>query len=53
MTINTYLSTIESKIHKHAEQKQTHRYGKHFDGCQMWEGWEGLEGFGEKGEGIN
>ena len=37
MAINTYLSTIEykNKINEQAEQKQTHRYREHFDGCQM------------------
>ena len=39
MVINTYLSTIESeKQNEEAEQKQTHRYGEHFDWCQMAEG---------------
>ena len=35
MMINTYLSTTDSKINKHAEQEQTHRYRQHFAGCQM------------------
>ena len=38
MAINTYLSTTESdksKINKQAEQKRTHRYGEHINGCQM------------------
>ena len=36
MTINTYLSTIEAKkLCKQVEQKQNHRYGERFDGCQM------------------
>ena len=41
MAINTYLSTIESKKKTNPkpneliEQKQTHRYIEHFDGCQM------------------
>ena len=34
MAINTYLSIIEyKKQNKQAEQKQTHRYREHFDGC--------------------
>ena len=36
MTINKYLSTIESKKqNKQAELKQTHRYRKQFDSCRM------------------
>ena len=40
MAVNTYLPTIESKkkINEQAEQKQTHKYRKHSDGCQMGEG---------------
>ena len=37
MAINIYLSTIESK-NKLSQQEQrcySHRYGEHFDGCQM------------------
>ena len=49
MMINTYLSTTDSKINKHAEQEQTHRYRQHFDGCQMGGGW----GMTEKSEEIN
>ena len=46
MTINTYLSTIESKkkINEQAEQKQTHTYREHFRSCRMK---------GGLGEGIN
>ena len=35
MAINIYLSTTESKKQNKQEQKQTHRYKQHFDGCQM------------------
>ena len=37
MTINMYVSIVVSKnqMKEHAEQKQTHRYREHFDGCQM------------------
>ena len=37
MEINTYLPTTESKkqVNEHAEQKQTHRYGEHFEGFQI------------------
>ena len=37
MTINTYLSIIESKnkLSKEEEQRQNHGYGERFDGCQM------------------
>ena len=50
MALNTYPSTIESKkINKPAEQKQSHGYREHFDGCQMG---GDLGGMGEKGEGI-
>ena len=49
MAINTYLPKIESKKqNKQAEQKQIHRYRKHFDGCQMGGCWQDSE----KGEGI-
>ena len=37
MTINTYLSTTESKknkVNEQAEQKLIYRYREHFDGCQ-------------------
>ena len=37
---------LKNKINKEAEQKQTHRYKKHSDDCQM-----GGE-LGEKGEEI-
>ena len=43
MAIYTYLSTIESKNktkqnnNEQPEQKQTHWYREHFDGCQMGE----------------
>ena len=40
---------LKSKIIEQAEQKQTHRYREHFDGCQMK---RGTGGVGEKGEGI-
>ena len=44
MAINTHLSIIESKNqNKQAEQKQSHRHRKYFDGC--------LGGMGKKGEG--
>ena len=35
MAINTYISTIESKKNRQAEQKQNPGYREHFDGCQM------------------
>ena len=35
MATNTYLSTIESKNNKQAEQRQNHGYGDCFGGCQM------------------
>ena len=38
MAINTHRSTTQSKnknkINEQAEQKQTHKYREHFDGCQ-------------------
>ena len=40
-TINTYLSTIESKS-KLSEEEQNRGYGEHFDGCYMG-GWCGGE----------
>ena len=45
MAINKYLSTIEykNKLSKQVEQIQNHRYGEHFDGCQMG-GWCGVMG---------
>ena len=41
MTINTYLSIIESKnkLSKEEEQGQNHGCGEHFDGCQMGGRW--------------
>ena len=30
---------LKNNINKQAEQKQNHRYRKHFDGCKMGEGW--------------
>ena len=37
MTINTYLSTTESKnkLSKQEKQRQNHGHGEHFEGCQM------------------
>ena len=38
MTINTYLSTAESKknkVNEQAEQKLIYRHREHFDGCQI------------------
>ena len=35
MTINTYLSTIESKKNKEKKKGQNHRYGEPFDGYQV------------------
>ena len=37
MTINTYLSTTESKnkLSKQEDQRQNQGYREHFDGCQM------------------
>ena len=29
---------LKTKINKQVEQKQTHRYREHFDGCQVGEG---------------
>ena len=50
MAINTQLSTVESKIqNKQTEQKQNHRYRKHFDGCQMG---GGLGGWKKKVKGL-
>ena len=49
MAINTYIpinNWLKTKINEHTEQKQTHRYREHFDGCHM------ARGLGEKGEGI-
>ena len=40
----TYMWNLKIKINKQAEQKQNHRYGEYFHGCQM--------GGHEKGEGI-
>ena len=48
MAINIYLSTIESK-NKLSQQEQrcySHRYGEHFDGCQIG------GGYGEMGEEV-
>ena len=36
-TINQQLN-LKNKIREQAEQKQTHRYRKHFGGCQI--GWK-------------
>ena len=48
MTINTNQQlTLKNKINKQAEQKHTHRYKEHFDGCHMGEGSGGL---GKKAE---
>ena len=36
MPINIYQQlNLKTKINKQAEQKQTHRYREHFDGCQL------------------
>ena len=36
MAINTSQElNFKNKINEKAEQKQTHRYREHFDGCQM------------------
>ena len=35
----TYMYNLNIKINKQADQKQTHRYKEHFDGCQMRAGW--------------
>ena len=37
MAINTYVLklSLKSKINKQVEQKRTHRYREHFDGCHM------------------
>ena len=35
MTINTYLSAVESKKQSKQEQRQNHGYREHFDGCQI------------------
>ena len=45
MTINTYLSTIESKnmLSKQEEQKQNYGYREGFDGCQMGGEYEGMD----------
>ena len=45
MTINTYLPTIESKnkLSKQEEQRQSHGYGEHFDGCKTEGGCEGKD----------
>ena len=42
MAINTYLSTTESmkETKQQEEQRQNHRHGEHFDGCQAgWAVW--------------
>ena len=31
----TYMWNLKNKINEQADQKQTHRYREHFDGCQM------------------
>ena len=49
MSINIYLSTIESKKLSQQEQRQNHGYGEHFDGCQMGGGCEGMS---EKVKGL-
>ena len=50
MTINTYISMIESKrkLSKQEEERQNHGYGEGFDGCQIG----GVWGNGGRGEGI-
>ena len=35
MSINIYLSTIESKKPSKQGQRQNRRYGENFDGCHM------------------
>ena len=44
ITINIYLSIIESKTNNQnkQEQRQNHGYGKRFDGCQMGGVWGGM-----------
>ena len=42
MVINTYLSTIESKLSKQEEQRQNHGYRECFDGCHMRGGCGGI-----------
>ena len=53
MAINTHQSTTQSKnknkINEQAEQKQTHKYREHFDGCQA-EG--GLAEWAKKVKGL-
>ena len=44
----TYIQNLTNKISEQAEQKQIHKYGEHFAGCQMG----GRVGVGETGEGI-
>ena len=41
--------TLNNKINKQAEQKETHRYREHFDSCQMG---RGLGKLVRKDEGI-
>ena len=41
--------SLKTKINEQADQKQTHRYREHFDGCQIG---EGVREMGEKGEGF-
>ena len=44
MTINIYLSTIGSKnkLSKQEEQRQNHKQGEYFDGCQIEQGYGGM-----------
>lgn len=43
MAVILNLSTLESKkTNGQAEQKQTHKYREHFNGCQMGGGLKGL-----------
>ena len=51
MTINTYISMIESKrkLSKQEEERQNHGYGEGFDGCQMG---RGLGGNGKEVRGL-
>ena len=50
MTVNAYLSIIESKNQKskQEEQRQEHGHVECFDGCQM----EGCGGMGEEVRGL-
>ena len=34
----TYMWNLKNKINKQVDQKQTHKYREHFDGCQLKDG---------------